>query len=226
MKEELWLTWKDSISRIRYKIGILIKENSKYSFVYLNPELNDAKLVGFNYFPGFKDTNKKYESNELFTNIATRLPNETRPDYLEILNSYNLEKDDDEFRILKATKGRTITDNYEFVPAFDTSKIEFDVAGTSHCEDIEKCKMYLKVNEKLYLEPEPENEKDPCAIKVLYREKGNNYHLGYVPRYYSKELLNELKKGAKYSAMIQSLNLESQFNDENITAKVKLILNI
>ena len=170
MKEELWLTWKDSISRIRYKIGILIKENSKYSFVYLNPELNDAKLVGFNYFPGFKDTNKKYESNELFTNIATRLPNETRPDYLEILNSYNLEKDDDEFRILKATKGRTITDNYEFVPAFDTSKIEFDVAGTSHCEDIEKCKMYLKVNEKLYLEPEPENEKDPCAIKVLYRE--------------------------------------------------------
>ena len=112
MKEELWLIWKDSISRRRYKIGILVKKNSKYSFTYVNPELDDAKLVGFNYFPGFEDTNKKYESNELFTNIATRLPNETRSDYLEILNSYNLEKDDDEFRILKATKGRTITDNY------------------------------------------------------------------------------------------------------------------
>ena len=35
--------------------------------------------------------------------------------------------------------------------------------------------------------------------------------LGYVPRYYCKELLNELEKEIQYSAMIQSLNLKSQF---------------
>lgn len=52
------------------------------------------------------------------------------------------------------------------------------------------------------------------------------FHLGYVPMYYSKELLEELDKGTLYSAMIQSLNLESAFNDENITAKVKLILDV
>ena len=50
--------------------------------------------------------------------------------------------------------------------------------------------------------------------------------MGYVPRYYCKELLNELEKEIQYSAMIQSLNLESQLSDENITANVKLILNI
>lgn len=225
MKEELWLIWKDSKSRRRYKIGILIKETSKYIFSYVNPELNDAKIAGFNYFPGFEDTSKSYESSSLFPNIATRLPNETRPDYLEILNSYDLERDSDEFKVLKATKGRTITDNYEFVPAFDSNKVEFDVAGTRHCDDVEKCKNYLKVNEKLYLEHEPQNEKDPFALKVIYRDKGNSYHLGYVPRYYSKELLAELKKGTEYSAMIQSLNLESKLSDENITAKVKLIFN-
>jgi len=226
MKEELWLIWKDSVSRRRYKVGILVKESLKYRFTYVNPELNDAKLVGFNYFPGFEDTQKTYESDTLFTNIATRLPNVTRPDYLEILNCYNLEKGSDEFEVLKATKGRTITDNYEFVVAFDPKKVEFDVAGTSHSEDIEKCKEYLKVNDKLYLEHEKENLKDPNAIKVVFRENGQSYHLGYVPRYYSKELLNELSKGTQYSAMIQSLNLESQLNDENITANVKLILNI
>mgnify|MGYP001537783242 FL=1 len=32
MKEELWLIWKDSTSRRRYKIGSLIKENNRYSF--------------------------------------------------------------------------------------------------------------------------------------------------------------------------------------------------
>lgn len=226
MKEELWLIWKDSTSRRRYKIASLIKENNRYSFTYVNPELDDAKTVGFKYFPGFEDLKKSYESDTLFTNILTRLPNETRPDYLEILNCYNLEKDSDDFDILKATHGRTLTDNYEFVPAFDPNKIEFDVAGTSHCSDVEECKNYLKVNKKLYLDPEPENLKDPNAIKIIFKENDKSYHLGYVPRYYCKELLVELKKGTQYSAMIQSLNLESQLSDENITANVKLILNI
>ena len=226
MKEELWLIWKDSTSRRRYKIGSLIKENNRYSFTYVNPELDDARTVGFKYFPGFEDLKKSYESDTLFTNILTRLPNETRPDYLEILNCYNLEKDSDDFDILKATRGRTLTDNYEFVPAFDLSKIEFDVAGTSHCSDVEECKNYLKVNKKLYLDPEPENLKDPNAIKIIFKENDKPYHLGYVPRYYCEELLVELKKGTQYSAMIQSLNLESQLSDENITANVKLILNI
>lgn len=226
MKEELWLIWKDSTSRRRYKIASLIKENNRYSFTYVNPELDDAKTVGFKYFPGFEDLKKSYESDTLFTNILTRLPNETRPDYLEILNCYNLEKDSDDFDILKATRGRTLTDNYEFVPAFDPNKIEFDVAGTSHCSDVEECKNYLKVNKKLYLDPEPENLKDPNAIKIIFKGNDKSYHLGYVPRYYCKELLVELKKGTQYSAMIQSLNLESQLSDENITANVKLILNI
>ena len=86
MKEELWLIWKDSTSRRRYKIGSLIKENNRYSFNYVNPELDDARTVGFKYFPGFEDLKRSYESDTLFTNILTRLPNERRPDYLEILN--------------------------------------------------------------------------------------------------------------------------------------------
>ena len=142
MKEELWLIWKEPISRRRYKIGSLVKENNRYIFNYVNPELDDAKAVGFKYFPGFEDLTKTYECDNLFANILTRLPNETRPDYLEILNCYNLEKDSEDFDILKATRGRTFTDNYEFVPAFDSSKIEFDIAGTSHCSDVEKCKKY------------------------------------------------------------------------------------
>lgn len=82
MKDELWLIWKDPISRRRYKIGKLIKNNANYKFSYINPELDDAKLVGFKYFPGFEDLTKTYVGDVLFTNILTRLPNETRPDYL------------------------------------------------------------------------------------------------------------------------------------------------
>lgn len=226
MNNELWLIWKEPLSHRRFKIGILIKLNDGYEFSYVDPELGEARKVGFNFFPGFNDLSKTYKNNELFINIASRLPNKGRIDYLEILNSYNLDKESSDFDILKATRGRTLTDNYEFVPAFDLNKIEFDVAGTRHCKDINKCKDFLKINRVLYLEPEPNNKNDENAVKVVLKENGKLYHLGYVPRYYSKELLNELNKGAKYSAMIQNLKFNSPFSDENIVANVKLLFDV
>lgn len=226
MNNELWLIWKEPLSHRRFKIGILIKLNDGYEFSYVDPEFGEARKVGFNFFPGFNDLSKTYKNNELFINIASRLPNKGRIDYLEILNSYNLDKESSDFDILKATRGRTLTDNYEFVPAFDLNKIEFDVAGTRHCKDINKCKDFLKINRVLYLEPEPNNKNDENAVKVVLKENGKLYHLGYVPRYYSKELLNELNKGAKYSAMIQNLKFNSPFSDENIVANVKLIFDV
>lgn len=226
MNNELWLIWKEPLSHRRFKIGSLIKLNDGYEFSYVDPELGEARKVGFNFFPGFNDLSKTYKNNELFINIASRLPNKGRIDYLEILNSYNLDKESSDFDILKATRGRTLTDNYEFVPAFDLNKIEFDVAGTRHCKDINKCRDFLKINRVLYLEPEPNNKNDENAVKVVLKENGKLYHLGYVPRYYSKELLNELNKGAKYSAMIQNLKFNSPFSDENIVANVKLIFDV
>lgn len=225
MNNELWLTWKEPFSRRRYKIGILTKDKNSYKFYYTNPELDDARKVGFKYYPGFDNLTNVYESEYLFANISTRLPNSTRPDYLEILNCYNLEKESDDFEILKATRGRTLTDSYEFVPAYDLSKIEFYVAGTSHSQDINECKKYLFVNKKIYLEPEPENKNDKNAIKVVFKENNKSYNLGYVPRYYCKDLLNELNKDVEYSALIKSLKLDSEFSDENITVKVKIIFN-
>lgn len=225
MKNKLWLIWKQPQTRRRYKIGILEYKDNEYSFKYVNPELEDAQKVGFDYFPGFSDVNMEYKNSDLFANIQTRLPNRNRPDYLDILNSYGLDSKSSKFDILKATKGRLITDNYEFVPIFDNNKIEFDVAGTRHCLDVKKCKDIISINDKLELQLEPDNEYDKYAIRVILTKNGKNYHLGYVPRYYSKELYELLNNNVEYSALIQSLNFESELNDEDITAYVKLIFN-
>jgi len=225
VKNELWLIWKQPETRRRYKIGILTVDKDSYTFKYVNPELNDAIAVGFRYFPGFEDIHRTYNNHELFANIETRLPNPARTNYLEILNSYNLEMDSTKFEILKATRGRLITDNYEFVPAFDYTKIEFDVAGTRHCSDIKECKNLINVNDKLLLELEYTNKYDENAIKVIFLKNNKKYHLGYVPRFYSQELSELLEKNVKYSAMIQSLNFESNISDEDITVYVKLIFN-
>ena len=225
MNNEMWLIWKNPKTRRRYKIGVLTYNKQQYIFKYVNPELDDARKNGFEFFPGFEDIHKEYSNKELFANIETRLPNPARPDYLEILNVYGLEKDSTKLEILRATKGRLLTDNYEFVPTFDKVKVQFDVAGTRHCSDVKKCLKLISVNDKLLLELEPNNLYDEYAIKVILDKNNKYYHLGYVPRYYSKELTKLLKDNVEYSAMVQSLNFESKISDEDINVVVKLIFN-
>lgn len=221
MKNELWLIWKQTESRTRYKIGLLEYKNNEYIFNYINPELNVAIADGFDYFPGFPDIFKEYRNIELFANIATRLPNTKREDYLDILNRYGLNKNSSQFEILKATKGRLLTDNYEFVPVFNKNKIEFDLAGVRYRDDIEKCKDYIKINTKLELELE-ENKKyiDGFLIKVNFNFKNNKYHIGNVPRYYIKEIKEQLRNNKEYSLLVKSINFESPFYDEKIIVKL------
>ena len=223
----LWLIWKEPKRRRRYLIGELTYDYKMYRFKYINPELNDAIKDNFTYYPGFKDLNKVYESDTLFPNILTRLPNPKRPDYLKILNSYGLEINSTKMEILKKTRGRLLTDNFEFVPKFNqNNKIEFDVAGTRYYIKASEMKDILNINDNLELEREDTNSEDKYSIKVNYVNALKKYQLGYVPRYYSKELSKLLDENIPYSAKVEALNFESLIPDENITVIVKLIFDI
>ena len=224
MEEKLWLIWKEPKSRKRYVIGLLTYIDKEYTFKYIDPEVNDANKNGFDSFPGFEDKENIYKSNVLFANIQTRLPNKGNPEYLSILRLCDLPPDATDMEILKRTKGRLLTDNYEFVPVFDKENIEFDVAGTRYSKDISKCKQFLNENISLLLEHESNNKQDSNAIKVIYRNN-KNYHIGYVPRYYSKFLLDFLNKGYDYTCVIQKVNFDSNFYDEDVTATVKIFFN-
>lgn len=219
MDKELWLIWKDSVARRRYTIGNLIKKENEYIFRYNIAVINEVKKIGFDYFPGFEDIEKEYSSKELFTNILNRLPNPSRTDYEQVLKAYGLNKEYSVIEILERTKGRLLTDNYEFVPAFNRNKIEFELAGTRHCKDFEKCKDMLKVGDKLNLELETDNKYDDNAIKVLF----DKYKIGYVPRYYSKQLADLLKQNIEYKAEINNIKIETLIKDEIVSAKVELI---
>ena len=226
-KINLWLIWKEPISRRKYLIGELSYDFKVYKFKYINPELEDAIKNNFTYYPGFRELNKVYESETLFANIATRLPNSKRPDYIKILNSYGLEINSTQMDILKKTRGRLLTDNFEFVPEFDkNNKIEFEVAGTRHYIKKNKMKKILNINDNLELEREYDNPQDKYAIKVNYLVNDKKYQLGYVPRYYSAYLSNLLDEKVPYSAKVEFLNFDSLLTDENITVEVKLIFDV
>lgn len=221
----LWLIWKNPTTRRRFRVGTLSFDiaKKKYEFTYTNPELADALKEGFVSFPGFNDLKKKYESEKLFINITSRFPNPERPDYLEILNSYNLNSESTNEEILEATKGRLMTDSFEFVPEFDKNKIEFDLAGIRHLGNFDKVKNIIQTNDELSLKPEPNNPHDSFAVKVCYKMEGNQeIELGYVPRYYSRQL-SELIKTKQYSAMVKQVRFDRKITDEFISVSVKLV---
>ena len=216
---ELWLIWKQPTSRRRYKIGTLLIEQKQYTFRY-DDEINDAKSDGFTCFPGFEDINKTYESTSMFPNIFSRLPNKKRPDYKNILMFYNLKEDASDDEILAATKGKLVTDNYEFVQAFNEKNILFDIVGTRHSKDLQKCLHSLKKGMKISLELDKTNEHDKYAIKVLLE----SMHIGFVPRYYSKNLTKLLEKNKDYNAIIENVNFENVLSDEEVIIVVRVII--
>ena len=124
---------------------------------------------------------------------------------------------------MKKTRGRLITDNFEFVPAFNKNKLEFEVAGTRYSKQLEKYKKLITVNLDLSLELT--NYNGEPAIKIITNVDNKKIELGYVPRYYAKEIADLLENGVKYSAMIKNVRFNQYNPDEHITAVVKLLFD-
>lgn len=68
------------------------------------------------------------------------------------------------------------------------SKIENIVNKIPDYIITEKHKDILEINDNLILERDYDNKYDENAIEIICKKNGNIYHLGYVPRYYAKEL--------------------------------------
>ena len=156
----------------------------------------------------------------MFTNILARLPNTNRKDYKNILECYDLSITSDEFEILKKTRGRLLTDTFEFVQVFNKSDIEFDIAGTRYIDEVKECCESLKKGDNVFLEEEKENNYDSNAVIVLKDRNNKDCKLGYVPNYYSKQISKIIQDKCKYTATILKIRKETLLNDEMITIKI------
>ena len=115
MKRDLvYLVWTDVKTGNKYKVAELYKENNKYYFKYILENVKKAQKNGFELLIAFPQINATYENPELFAVFSARLPEPTRPDIKEILETYDMTKYD-EFELLKRSGAKLPTDNYEFV---------------------------------------------------------------------------------------------------------------
>lgn len=203
------LIWKDNSNHRNYTVGYLTGKGGKFFFEYYESELETAQQNGMTFFPGFSEI-KKYESEEMFSNILQRLPSSKRDNYKEIIQKYGIRDKFDVFEILTKTRGKTVTDSFEFVPFFNKKKSSFYVAGIRHNLD-ESSYKYIEKNLKLALEVEKNNIKDKDAVIIKFRNPDNNLYddviIGYVPRYYSKEIKECLEERKAYVIRIKKYDL-------------------
>lgn len=115
MEEDLvYLVWTDIKTGNKYKVAKLYKENKTFYFKYIPENVKEAQQDGFNLLIAFPQINTLYDNPKLFATFAARLPEPTRPEIKEILETYGM-NEYDSFELLKRSGAKLPTDNYEFV---------------------------------------------------------------------------------------------------------------
>lgn len=205
----LYLIWKDPRSRRNYIVGKLSRGDS-YVFEYFG-EYEEAKEVGWELLAAFPEE-KRYESPSLFAAFASRLPDPKRKDIDSILRKYGLSSFDG-YELLRRSTGRLPIDTYEFIdpilPEEQVMEREFYVVGIRHnagCRGSDCDRLPLvDFGDDLLLRPEPDNEHDEFAIAVCTKQ---GEMLGYIPRYFSKSVLDRLERGMTYSCTVVRIDRE------------------
>lgn len=211
-RDYLYLIWKQPETRKQYIVGVLSK-NGLFEFEY-GKETDEARKNGFKGIEAFEDFSKKYTNKKLFPVFASRLPDKKRRGISDILKRYGLEEYD-EYLLLKKSGARLPIDTFEFIdPIFDdeeTASRDFFVAGVRHylpCSN-DKCnfeKVNIKTDDILALKLEPDNEFDPDAVEIF---NSDNVKLGYVPRYYSKQVTKMINSNKKAVCKVIQFNPNS-----------------
>ncbi len=217
-RDYIYMIWKDPKTRRNFTVAELSK-NGTFKFRYTH-DIEKAIEHGFEPLLSFNDINKTYENNIMFPVFSSRLPDRKRRDIDEILKKYEL-KEFDSYLLLKRSGAKLPIDNLEFIdPILSTNekvKRIFYVAGSRYYLKNKDIK-YIKIGDILTLKAEYENEKDPNAIKIL-NDKG--LHLGYIPRYYSKNIKEAFAINKKVICKI--INIEND-NINNEFIKVEMTI--
>lgn len=225
-RDYIYLVWKEPITRRNYVVGELSK-NGQYEFKY-GYEINEAIEKGFEPLISFQDINRTYKRDTLFPTFTSRLPDRKRRGLEKILLKYGL-KEYDAYKLLKRSGARLPIDNIEFIDPIPEESEEdikrvFYVAGSRHYIDCKNnfCQttINVQVGEELRLQLDVENEYDKYAIKIL---DTNSNILGYIPRYYSKNLSNYIKNNSNYTCKLLEFNKDKVCNE---CMKVELIVHV
>lgn len=184
--QTLLLVWQppEGTSRVRCIVGELVKDDLSgiVTLKYLKEteDFRKACELGFEGYPAFKNVNKEY-ANGVVDAFLRRLPPRSRGDFSHYLEQLRLDVKSkfSDFALLGYSGAKLPSDGFSIINPF------YDVIGP--CEFVTEVAGFryrdisindVNVGDEVTLEPEPNNEYDPNAIKVMLGAS----HIGYVNR--------------------------------------------
>jgi hypothetical protein len=209
----LFVTWRSPKTHAIIPVGRLIyrDDDRLYEFAYIK-KAEEARRQGFMPFLDFPYQGQFYLSQQLFPLFANRVLPANRPEFRDYTKALGLSMEDvDPMQILARTGGRRETDQIEMFPlplpdpntgAFLTHWL---LRGIKYLPqpDVENRIARLKVNERLMLMFDVQNEYDRSAIAVRAED---GVLIGYLPAYLTEEVRKLLSECAQIRAFVERVN--------------------
>ena len=190
----LFLAWQDrGQTRMWYPVGRLDMdiENARYRFRYTQGAKRAQDAVNFQLLHDFPHRDRNYRSSVLFALFRNRIIASKRPDRTDYLKRLTLPSDAGAFEILSVNGGTRVTDSYEVFPKLEKGSdgsfsCRFFLRGWRHFEPLSQVFIdKLKPDERLHLEPDPQNHADRPALRVCTID---DTQIGWTPRYLARGL--------------------------------------
>lgn len=214
--QKLVLTWKPGPHRRKTAIGELVQNETKTFFRYIisKTDYESLKDKGFVLYYPFDNIEKVYDENVLDA-FKSRLPDRRRSDFKKILSYWEInDLEISDFNLLKITGARLPTDGFELIDSLEDREPPFEflfqIAGVCYYEIPEN----LILGSSLNLMPEPTNEFDKNAVKVLTTD---NKLIGYIPSVQSKSVKYFIEK---FNVKTIVKNKFENIKDKVIQAKI------
>jgi len=203
----LLLSWQTPSERLRMFVAELIRNGDDADLVYLNEseDFSRAQDLGFNGYPGF-DIKKDIHKNVL-TSFMKRLPPRSRGDFARFLGALRIRADAEisDFALLGYSGAKLPDDDFTVIHPFENASVPFEfmllVEGYQHYQD-ELSLAALSTDMQADFEVEPDNPKDPEAIKIII----DGVRVGYICRGLAASFHKWIQSGLTMSAYVERKN--------------------
>lgn len=190
----LYVAWQNELSREWVPVAKLSRVDNGYQLRYTK---GAGRAIGFSGLGRMAALDKVYFSPELFPFFANRIISKSRPEFQSYKRWLGLEEQptDDPLAILGVTGGLRATDSLELIPEPNvkgsTLTLDFFSRGLRHLLPADFSGLIAE-GAQAYLMLDVQNQFDGSA--VVLRSDDPKSLLGYLPRYFSKAVANEIQR--------------------------------
>lgn len=208
--DRLLLSWQTASEsdRGRMLVAELIRNNGDADLIYLkdSDDFSKAKNLGFKGYPGF-EIEKGIAYKNVLISFMKRLPPRSRRDFGRFLDALRIKSSAEisDFALLGYSGAKLPDDDFTVIHPFENASPPFElmlpVQGYRHYQ---KQLPFDELSEDMQaeFETEPDNPKDPGAIKIII----NGVIAGYVCRGLTSSFHKWMKADLTISAYVERKN--------------------